>query len=106
MSDIQRLHPGPRISQAAIHNGTVYLAGQIASDSPDADIAGQTREVLGKVERLLTEAGSDKSRILHCMIYLRDMADIAAMNAVWLEWIPADARPPRAAVQAPLADPR
>lgn len=103
---IPRLHVGPRLSEVAIHGGTVYLAGQVADQAPEADITGQTREVLGHVERLLQEAGSDKSRILQCQIYLRDIADIGAMNAVWDAWIPAGNTPPRATVQAALADPR
>lgn len=104
--NIQRLHPGPRMSEAAIHNSTVYLAGQVADQAPDADITGQAREVFGHVERLLKEAGSDKDRILQCQVYLRDIADIGAMNAVWDAWIPAGSTPPRATVQAALADPR
>ena len=103
---LQRLHPGPRMSEAAICNGTVYLAGQVADQAPDADITGQAREVLGHVERLLAEAGSNKGRILQCQVYLRDIADIAAMNAVWDAWVPAGHTPPRATVQAALADPR
>ena len=58
------------------------------------------------MERLLAEAGSDKGRILQCQIYLADIADIGAMNAVWDAWIPAGCAPPRATVQAALADPR
>ncbi len=105
-AELQRLHPGPRLSEAAVFNRTVYLAGQVADREPDADISGQTREVLGHVERLLAEAGSDKGRILQCQIYLADIADIGAMNAVWDAWIPAGCAPPRATVQAALADPR
>lgn len=104
--ELQRLHVGPRLSEAAIFNNVVYLAGQVPDQAPDADMTGQTREVLGHVERLLREAGSDKSRILQCQIFLRDIADITAMNAVWDLWIPAGHTPPRATVQAALGDPR
>jgi enamine deaminase RidA (YjgF/YER057c/UK114 family) len=103
---LQRLHVGARLSEVAIFNNTVYLAGQVPDQAPDADMTGQTREVLGHVERLLKEAGSDKGRILQCQISLRDIADIAAMNAVWDQWIPAGNTPPRATVQAALGDPR
>ena len=103
---IVRAQVGPRISQIASYNATVYLAGQVPLKDPDAGIADQAREVLGEVERLLAEAGSDKSRILQCQIFLKDIADIAAMNAVWDAWIPAGNTPPRATVQAALADPR
>jgi enamine deaminase RidA (YjgF/YER057c/UK114 family) len=102
--EIKRLHVGPRLSEAAVHNGVVYLAGQIADDLTQ-NIDGQTREVLAHVDRLLAEAGSDKSRILLCQIFLADIKDIAAMNEVWDAWVPAGQTPPRATVQAILARP-
>lgn len=102
--DIQRLHVGKTLSEAAIHNNTVYLAGQVAEDTAQ-DIVGQTREVLGHVDRLLAEAGSDKSRILMCQIFLADMQDFAGMNVAWNEWVAAGHAPPRATVQARLAKP-
>ena len=102
--DITRLHVGKRLSEVAIHNGTVYLAGQIAEDT-SADIAGQTQEVLGHVDRLLAEAGSDKSCILNCQIYIAHMMHFAGMNAVWDEWVAAGHTPPRATVEARLANP-
>ncbi len=102
--EITRLHVGKRLSEVAIHNGTIYLAGQIAEDT-DADIVGQTREVLGHVDRLLNEAGSDKTCILMCQIYIADMAHFAGMNEVWDEWVAAGHTPPRATVEAKLANP-
>ncbi len=100
--DIQRLHVGKRLSEVAVHQGTVYLAGQIAEDLTH-NIEGQTREVLAHVDRLLAEVGSDKTRILMCQIFLADIKDIAGMNAVWDEWVAAGAAPPRATVEAKLA---
>jgi enamine deaminase RidA (YjgF/YER057c/UK114 family) len=100
--DIQRFHVGATLSEIAIHNGTVYLAGQVAEDS-NQNIAGQTREVLGHIDRLLAEANSDKSRILMCQIYLADIKDFASMNAAWNEWVADGASPPRATVEAKLA---
>ena len=102
--DITRLHVGKRLSEVAIHNGTIYLAGQIAEDTTQ-DIAGQTREVLGHVDRLLAEAGSDKTCILSCQIYLADMQYFAGMNEVWDDWVAAGHTPPRATVEARLANP-
>jgi enamine deaminase RidA (YjgF/YER057c/UK114 family) len=102
--DIKRLHPGKTLSEAAIHNGTVYLAGQVAEDVSQ-NIAGQTREILGHVDRLLAEAGSDKTRILMCQIYIADMKDFETMNAVWNEWVADGHAPPRATVEARLAKP-
>ena len=102
--EIKRLHVGKRLSEVTIHNGTVYLAGQIASDNKQ-DILGQTREVLGHIDRLLAEAGSDKSRILSTQIFITDMANFPAMNTVWDTWVVPGATPPRATVEAKLADP-
>jgi enamine deaminase RidA (YjgF/YER057c/UK114 family) len=102
---IKRLHVGPRMSEAVIHNGTIYLAGQVADD-PGQDIAGQTRQILAAIDRLLAEAGSDKTRILSAQIFLADIGDFAAMNGVWDAWVPAGATPARATVEAKLATPR
>ena len=103
--EITRLYAGKRLSEVAIHNNTVYLAGQIAEDS-SADIRGQTREVLGHVDRLLADAGSDKTCILSCQIYIKDLADFAGMNEEWDAWVPQGHTPPRATVEARLADPQ
>jgi enamine deaminase RidA (YjgF/YER057c/UK114 family) len=102
--EIKRLHVGKRLSETAIHNGTVYLAGQIAEDTTQ-DIAGQTREVLGHIDRLLGEVGSDKTCILMCQIYISDMANFAGMNSVYDEWVAPGHTPPRATVEAKLANP-
>ncbi|MFT5644692.1 MAG: enamine deaminase RidA (YjgF/YER057c/UK114 family) [Janthinobacterium sp.] len=102
--EIKRLHVGERMSEVAIHNGTIYLAGQIAEDL-DPDIGAQMREVLGHIDRLLAEAGSDKTCILNCQIYLADMKYFPAMNAQWDEWAAPGHTPPRATVEAKLANP-
>ncbi|AKU20670.1 RidA family protein [Massilia sp. MB5] len=102
--EITRLHVGKRLSEVAIHNNTVYLAGQIAENTEN-DIQGQTREVLGHIDRLLAEAGSDKTCILSAQIYLADLADFAGMNEEWDAWVPGGHTPPRATVQAKLANP-
>lgn len=105
MSDIKRMHVAARYSDTAVYNGTVYLAGQVATDDSQ-DITGQAREVLETIDRLLNEVGSDKSRILMTQIFLPDLADFAAMNAVWDGWVAAGHAPPRATVQAQLANPK
>ncbi|HLT25864.1 MAG TPA: RidA family protein [Zeimonas sp.] len=102
--DIVRLQTGPRLSQAVRHGGTVYLAGQVAEDV-SLDVSGQTRQVLATIDRLLAEAGSDRTRILQATVYLTDIADFAAMNEVWDAWIPAGHTPARATVEAKLAAP-
>ena len=102
--EITRLHVGKRLSEVAIHNSTIYLAGQIAEDTTQ-DIVGQTREVLGHVDRLLMEAGSDKTCILSCQIYIADMKDFPGMNEVWDDWVASGHTPSRATVEAKLANP-
>lgn len=101
---IQRFHVGPRMSDMAVHNGTVYLAGQVADDTTQ-DISGQTAQVLATIDKLLAEAGTDKTRILSTTIYITDMANFPAMNAVWDAWVVAGNTPPRATVEAKLARP-
>ena len=103
-SAIDRRHVGARLSETAIYNGTVYLAGQIPENSPGADIKTQTQEVLGHIDRLLGEAGSSKQSILQCQIYLTDISEIGQMNEVWDAWVAPGHAPPRATVQAALAD--
>ena len=102
---IQRIDPGPRMSDAVIHNGVVYLAGQVATGSA-MDIGGQTREVLAAIDALLARAGTDKSRVLRAQIFLADMADFPGMNAVWDQWVVTGHTPARATVQAALAKPQ
>jgi enamine deaminase RidA (YjgF/YER057c/UK114 family) len=104
MAELQRFHVGPRLSETAVHNGTVYLAGQVPDDTT-ADMRGQTQQVLGMIDRLLAEAGSDKSRMLMVQIFLPDISDITVMNEVWDAWVTPGHTPPRATVQAKLANP-
>ena len=101
---IQRFHVGKRLSEMAVHNNTIYLAGQVADD-PSQDITGQAQQVLASIDRLLAEAGSDKTKILSATIYITDMAEFPAMNAVWDSWVPQGHTPPRATVEAKLARP-
>ena len=101
---IQRQLTNERMSQIVVHNGTVYLAGQVADDL-DSGIEQQTREVLGNLERLLDLAGTDKNRLLSVTIYLKHVADFAGMNAVWDKWLPKGVAPARATVEAKLCEP-
>lgn len=102
---ILRVDVGPRMSEMAVHNGVAYLAGQVAADSAQ-DIGGQTRQVLAAIDALLARAGSDKGRIVRAQIFLADLADFEAMNAVWEAWVVPGHAPPRATVQAALAKPQ
>ena len=101
---IERIGVGPRMSQAVVHGNTVYLAGQVADD-PSADVAGQTGQILAKIDALLAQAGSDKSRILSASIWLSDISTFGAMNGVWDAWVAPGCAPARATVQSALAAP-
>ena len=93
------------MSEMAVHNGTIYLAGQVPDDT-SVNIQGQTRQVLESIDALLAQAGSDKSKILHAQIFLPDLGDFAAMNEVWEAWVVPGHTPTRATVQAALANPK
>jgi enamine deaminase RidA (YjgF/YER057c/UK114 family) len=101
---IQRHHIGKRLSEMVVHNGTAYLAGQVAEDAKQ-DITGQVKQVLAQIDKLLAEIGSDKTKILSATIFLPSMADFPALNAVWETWVPAGQCPARATVEAKLAAP-
>ena len=103
MSEIKRIDTGTRMSQAVIHNGTVYLAGQVGE--PGTSVTEQTKTILSRIEALLAEAGSDKTKILQAVIWLADMADFAEMNAVWDAWVAPGHAPARACGESKLATP-
>lgn len=100
---IQRLQPGKRMSQAVIHGDTVYLAGQVAADKPGASVAEQTQNILDRIDALLKEAGTDKTKLLSATIWLTDMRTFDEMNGVWDAWIAEGCAPARATVEARLA---
>lgn len=101
--EIQRHGTTRRYSDSVVFGGTVYLVEVPANT--EADVTAQTEHLLASVERLLAEAGSDKTRLLMATIYLADMADYDAMNAVWDNWVPKGCAPVRACVQAVLSHP-
>jgi len=102
---IRRLHTETRYSEAVIHNGAVYLSGQLADDLA-GDIRQQTRETLASIDRLLAEVGTDKTRLLSALIHLRDIdGDYAGMNEVWDAWVAPGTAPARTTVQALMYSP-
>ncbi|UWQ46578.1 RidA family protein [Leisingera aquaemixtae] len=101
MSEITRKHTGQRMSQIVTHGETIYLAGQVGTAG--ASVEQQTKDCLAKIDALLAEAGSDKTRILQTVIWLADMKDFAEMNAVWDAWVPEGHAPARACGEAKLA---
>ena len=102
---IQRMHTNQRMSQIVVHGDTVYLAGQVALDKPGGSFAEQTRNILDRIDALLKEAGTDKTKVLSATIWLADMRGFEDMNAVWDAWVPAGCAPARATVEAKLATP-
>ncbi len=103
MTEITRYGIGPRMSEAVAYNGIVWVAGQVGN--PGDDLTAQTKTCLAEVDRILAAAGTDKTRILSAQIWLADMADFPAMNAVWDTWVPAGHTPARATGEAKLAAP-
>lgn len=100
---ITRLDIGPRMSQATIHNGVIYTAGQV--DDTGATVAEQTRNVLAKIDALLAAAGTDKSKVLSATIILPDMAGFGEMNSVWDAWVVPGATPARTTLGGALVLP-
>ena len=103
---IQRIGVGPRMSAAVVHANTIYLAGQVADKTAGGSVADQTREILGVIDGLLAEAGSDRTQLLAATIYLTDISTFAEMNAVWEVWVAKGHTPARATVEAKLAAPK
>jgi enamine deaminase RidA (YjgF/YER057c/UK114 family) len=101
---ITRNHTNQRMSQCVIHGNTVYLAGQVADDS-SADIQTQTQQVLDKIDTLLAQAGSDKSKLLSAQIWLTSIGHCSAMNEIWDAWVPEGQAPARACIEARLVSP-
>lgn len=104
MSDINRIDPGPRLCEASVYGNRIYCSGMIPEDVSQ-DITGQVKQTLGEIDSLLAKGGSDKTKILTATIWLKDIGDFAAMNAVWDAWVVPGQTPARATVQARLSDP-
>ncbi len=100
---IQRHHTSVRMSKIVKFGDLIFLCGQTSSGTPFADVVSQTREVLGRIDALLAEAGSDRRRILSATIHLKSMADFATMNECWESWLAGAPAPARTTVQAALA---
>lgn len=104
-SKVIHIDPGPRLSEATILGDRMYLSGMIPEDV-SADVTGQVQQALAEIDALLKKGGTDKTKILSAVIWLTDIADFAAMNAVWDAWVVPGQTPARATVQARLSDPR
>ncbi|MCW5734158.1 MAG: RidA family protein [Enhydrobacter sp.] len=105
MTDITRIDPGPRMSEASVHGDRIYCSGMIPEDTT-LDIAGQVKQALAEIDSLLAKGRSDKTKILTATIWLADIGDFAAMNAAWDAWVVPGQTPARATVEAKMNDPR
>lgn len=104
--DIRRIGGNERLSMAAIHGGLAHFSGQVAIDAGGGPVPDQAREVLRRIDDLLAQAGTDRTRLLTVTLYLADLAHMPEVNAAWTDWL-AGAQPPcRTTVEARLASPR
>ncbi len=101
---IERFRTGEKLSRIVTHHNLAYLCGQVA-DSYDGDLEEQTRQVLARIDDHLAEVGSDKTKMLHVLIHIKDITQAARMNVIWGEWLGDAPRPARTCVQAALAKP-
>lgn len=100
---IQRMQTNDRLSGTVSFGELVFLSGQVPTNR-SLDVAGQTVEVLAKIDDLLTASGSDRSQLISAQIWLKDIEqDFAAMNQEWIKWLPEGCAPARATVEARLA---
>ena len=104
MANITKLDSNDTLSEIAIHNGVVYLAGQVPNDD-SLDIKGQSREVFANIDAALAKAGSDKSKILSAQVFITDLANFDAFNSEWNQWVKDITPPARASVEAKLVKP-
>jgi enamine deaminase RidA (YjgF/YER057c/UK114 family) len=106
MSEIKRYEVGPRMSAMVVHNGTVYLSGYVAENTPGQSVAAQTADILQQIDESLAEVGTDKTRLLEATIWLADISTFAEMNSEWDKWVSPGNTPTRATVEAKLASPK
>jgi enamine deaminase RidA (YjgF/YER057c/UK114 family) len=102
---IQRFENGPRMSRVVVHNDTVYLAGLTADKTAGQSVGDQTREILDKIDGLLKQGGTDKSKLLQAVIWLQDIRTVDEFNKVWDAWVVGGSGPARACIEARLQSP-
>ena len=102
---IKRIDTSERLSQAVIHNGIAYIAGQVGRDKPGAPVAEQTQNILDRTDAILAQAGTDKSKLLTAQVWISDMRYFDEMNEVWNAWVPTREAPTRACVESRLGAP-
>ncbi len=103
--DLTRFDKNARRSRMVSANGVLYFAGQVGKDW-DADAKTQMEQALDGIDKLLAQAGSDRSKVLSVTIWLSDMNDFDAVNEAWDAWVDNENPPARACAKVELADPR
>ncbi len=102
---IQRFENGPRMSRVVVHGDTVYLAGLTADATAGKSVGEQTREILAKIDGLLQQGGTDKTKLLQAVIWLQDIRTVDELNKVWDAWVVPGQTPARACIEARLQSP-
>jgi enamine deaminase RidA (YjgF/YER057c/UK114 family) len=102
---IERFENGPRMSRVVVHNNTVYLAGLTAEQTVGQSIGEQTKEILARIDKLLAQGGTDKSKLLQAVIWLQDIRTVDEFNKVWDAWVVPGGGPARACIEARLQSP-
>lgn len=105
MEDIVRIVTNPRRGRAVVYNGIVFVGGQTAQDRT-GDVREQTAQTLATIDKVLADAGTDRTRLLTAQIWLKDIAaDFAGLNEAWDAWIDPAYAPTRATAQCPMGSP-
>ena len=101
---VKRHEPSKIYSKVVEANGFVITSG-IVVENINQDVAGQTREIVAEIDRLLALCGTDKTKAVSAQIWLSDIRLRDAMNEVWNAWTGGENLPGRACIEAKLADP-
>jgi 2-iminobutanoate/2-iminopropanoate deaminase len=90
-------------SQAVTHHGIIYTSGQIGLDPATMEVVdgfeNQAHRVFKNLEAVLAKAGTDFSRVLKATVYVTDMANFAALNAIYASYF-GDHKPARTTIAA------
>jgi enamine deaminase RidA (YjgF/YER057c/UK114 family) len=98
---MDRADAKPIISRVVAQGDPVYVCGM--TGNPVGDVTAQTRQALGRIDHLLDQAGTDKSKLLTAQVSPADM--FRTHNLAWNEWVDPEHPPVRACVQAELFAP-
>ncbi len=91
-------------NQSVLHNGVLYMSGQIALDPPTGElildnIEAETHQVMKNIKAVLTEAGLSFEDVIKCSIFVSDMGNYGRINAVYAEYFDEATAPARELVE-------